>query len=88
MFDPDFISKRKKEAVVRKTALAKLTKWSMELVPEDLRKGLVLDVRDVQCGDPNCAPVDTVFTLMWGEGEFRQGRGRFGLPMAPEDLKI
>ena len=50
MFDPRFISKRKKEAKYVRRPLFNLTKWSMELVPEDLRKDLVLDVRDVVWG--------------------------------------
>lgn len=41
-----------------------------------------MDVKDVICGDPACAPVDTVFTLVWGKG----GRGVFALPFAPEEI--
>ena len=41
-----------------------------------------MDVKDVICGDPNCAQVDTCVTLVWGEG----GRGVFALPFAPEEL--
>ncbi len=46
--------------------------------------GLLLDVKEVICGDPSCAPVDTVFTLVWGTTE--GGRGVFALPFAPEEL--
>ena len=35
MFDPTSLAKRKKEGAIRKKALANLTEWSMELVPED-----------------------------------------------------
>ncbi len=87
MFDPNSLAKMKSDAEIRKRALANLTEWSMELVPENLRKNLVLDVRDVQCGDPNCAPVDTLFLFLWGGSEFQQGKGRFGLPLAPEELQ-
>jgi len=44
--------------------------------------GLLLDVKEVQCGDPNCAPIDTVFTLVWSEG----GRGVFALPFSTDEL--
>ena len=30
--------------------------------------GLMLDINEVVCGDPTCAPVDTVFTLVWQTG--------------------
>lgn len=42
-----------------------------------------MDVKEVQCGDPSCAPVDTVFTLVWGDG----GRGVFTLPFAIDELQ-
>ena len=35
------------------------------------------------CGDPNCAPVDTVFTLVWESG----GKGVFAIPAAPHELE-
>jgi hypothetical protein len=44
---------------------------------------LILDIKDVVCGDPACAPVDTIFTLVWEDG----GRGLFGLPYAPEEIE-
>lgn len=30
--------------------------------------GLIVDVNEVVCGDPSCAPIDTVFTLIWQSG--------------------
>ena len=43
----------------------------------------MIDVKEVICGDPNCAPIDTVITLVWKDG----GRGIFALPMDPKDLQ-
>jgi len=42
----------------------------------------MIDVAEVQCGDPNCAPIDTVFTFVWQSG----GKGVFALPMTPEEI--
>lgn len=43
-----------------------------------------MDVNEVVCGDPTCAPIDTVFTLVWQSG----GKGVFALPlMAAEIMK-
>ena len=82
MFDPNAQASEKALKIMRKRARTDIKNWSMLLVPEPLREGLIMDVKDVICGDPNCAPVDTVFTLVWGEG----GRGVFSLPFAPEEL--
>lgn len=37
---------------------------------------MIIDVNEVVCGDPTCAPIDTVFTLVWESG----GKGVFALP--------
>ena len=75
MFDPEAVKYNP-----RKT-LNQLAKWSAELVPSNIRSGLIVSVKEVQCGDPNCSPVDTIFTLV-----FPDGKGMFGLPMAASDI--
>jgi hypothetical protein len=45
--------------------------------------GLLIDINEVICGDPSCAPVDTIITLVWANG----GRGVFGIPLAPAEVK-
>ena len=44
--------------------------------------GLLVDVAEVVCGDPSCAPIDTVFTLVWQSG----GKGVFALPMLAAEV--
>lgn len=44
--------------------------------------GLILDINEVACGDPSCAPVDTIFTLIW-EGT---GKGVFAMPMMAGEI--
>ena len=29
---------------------------------------MLVDVAEVVCGDPTCAPIDTVFTIVWQSG--------------------
>ena len=48
----------------------------------DLQTELLIDVKDVVCGDPSCAPIDTVITLVWNNG----GRGMFGIPLDPIEI--
>lgn len=47
-----------------------------------MRTGLLVDVAEVVCGDPTCAPIDTVFTLVWQSG----GKGVFALPMSAVEI--
>lgn len=65
-------------------ACGRLQTEAMTCVPAPLQDGLMLDVKDVQCGDPSCGgPVDTVFTLVWADGF----RGIFSLPFSPDELE-
>lgn len=41
-----------------------------------------MDINEVACGDPTCAPVDTIFTLIW-EGT---GKGVFAMPMMANEI--
>jgi hypothetical protein len=43
---------------------------------------MVLDVNEIVCGDPMCAPVDTVFTMVWPSG----GKGMFALPLMASEV--
>lgn len=39
----------------------------LELLPADpaLREASTISVQEVQCGDPECAPIDTIVTIMF-----------------------
>jgi hypothetical protein len=41
-----------------------------------------VDVAEVVCGDPTCAPIDTVFTFVWQSG----GKGVFAVPMTAAEV--
>lgn len=52
------------EKAVRQAAYQKIEEWSKELIEsEPVRQACIISVQEVQCGDPNCAPIDTVVTL-------------------------
>jgi hypothetical protein len=76
MFDPLKATRDKALKAQKKKGLEELKAWATDLVPEDLRDGLIIDVNEVVCGDPSCAPVDTFFTLVWETS----GKGVFALP--------
>mmetsp|Transcript_16796 Transcript_16796/g.28072 ORF Transcript_16796/g.28072 Transcript_16796/m.28072 type:complete len:195 (-) Transcript_16796:403-987(-) len=76
MFDPAKLDAQKSEKKIKKAATKQLKQWSMEIIPMDCSEGLMVDISEVVCGDPNCAPIDTVVSLVWESG----GRGMWGIP--------
>ena len=51
--------------IVRKAAYVRIEAWTMALIPEQLREGVQLSVQEVQCGDPDCAPIDTAIAILF-----------------------
>lgn len=83
MFDPSKAKAEKAAKAASKKALTDIKLWANALIPQALQVGLIMDIKEVVCGDPKCAPIDTVFTLLW-PGD---GRGMFAVPFAPEDIQ-
>lgn len=63
MFLPDSTHGDDKEE--RKAECTRVEKLSLEFVPEEIRGEVQISVQEVQCGDPNCAPIDTAITLVF-----------------------
>jgi hypothetical protein len=82
MFNPAAREQAKAALVEKKRMAAQIKGWASALVPVELQEGLQLDVKEVECGDPNCAPIDTVFTLVWQAG----GRGMFAVPLCMAEI--
>jgi hypothetical protein len=82
MFDPATVKIAKAEKAEKEKILQQLREWSLSIIPLDCQENLNLDIREVVCGDPSCAPVDTVFTLIWQSG----GKGVFALPLEPKEV--
>lgn len=52
------------EKAVRQAAFKKIEDWSKELIEVDaVRQACLISAQEVQCGDPNCSPIDTLVTL-------------------------
>ena len=84
MFDPDAVKLQGE----KRNLLNELSRKCYLLVPEEpkeLRQGLMLFTKEVQCGDPDCSPIDTIVTLVWGSND-DSGKGMFGLPFPPEQI--
>lgn len=80
MFDPNAAMQRNNKALKSR----RIVEWVREDLPPAVKQALAVDpvhlqmnVREVQCGDPTCSPIDTVLMFV-----FRNGRQAMtGLPM-------
>ena len=57
MFDPSKAKTSKDEKVARRKALATIKSWCLAVIPIEIQEGLIIDVKEIVCGDPSCAPV-------------------------------
>ena len=53
------------ERADKQRILKRVEGWAEELIPENFRPDCTVSVQEVQCGDPNCAPIDTLVTLIF-----------------------
>lgn len=65
MFVPKSKEDKKAEKAAQKKALNDVRGWCLSCMAPELQEGLTVDVNEVACGDPSCAPVDTIVTLIW-----------------------
>jgi hypothetical protein len=47
----------------RKEGFQRIETWSLEIIPEAIREDAMISSQEVQCGDPQCAPIDTAVTI-------------------------
>jgi hypothetical protein len=56
------------EKAKQKAVLKKLEDICISLIPEGpIREDAIVSVYEVQCGDPSCAPIDTVISIQFGK---------------------
>jgi len=88
LFNPQAAAEKKAAQLAKKKIQLEVKGFVSDCIPPNLQDGLLIDVKEVVCGDPSCAPIDTVITLVWETG----GRGIFAIPLAideiqPEDIQ-
>ena len=90
MFLPENAAAKSKEEEERKAAFKKIEQWSMEIIPQEIRSEAQVSVQEVQCGDPNCAPIDTAVSIVFNRyvakinlqhGRFQKNKERRNLTM-------
>lgn len=84
MFNPTKAVSNKAEKALKKKSIDELKAWSLALIPIELQEGILVDINEVICGDPTCAPIDTVFTIVWTNGS---GKGLFAIPLPVAEIK-
>lgn len=50
---------------LRKEAFKRIEAWSLQFIPEPLRKDVTVSVQEIQCGDPQCSPIDTAIAVVF-----------------------
>jgi hypothetical protein len=75
-------SQEEEADVRRRKAYNQIEKWALELIPKNIRDGVQLSVQEIQCGDPECAPIDTAIAILFPAG----GRGMMGLPLEAHEV--
>jgi len=85
MFLPKSTDEIKQEDAAKEArnfAYKRIEQWSLDLVPDNIRDGVQISVQEVECGDPNCSPIDTAVAIMFTGG----GSGMMGLPMYASEV--
>ena len=49
----------------RREAYSRIELWVLDAIPVNLRRGAVVSVQEVACGDPVCAPIDTAIAILF-----------------------
>mmetsp|Transcript_15305 Transcript_15305/g.43130 ORF Transcript_15305/g.43130 Transcript_15305/m.43130 type:complete len:185 (-) Transcript_15305:131-685(-) len=84
MFDPNKVNDNKNKREDQKKAIQKLEDWSMNIIPTTIRDRASIVVQEVQCGDPNCAPIDTLISIAFQEG----ANGMVAVPAEAKDVQL
>lgn len=65
MFLPENAAQANNAEKQRKAAFKKIEEWSLQLIPEPLRNDVTISVQEIQCGDPQCSPIDTAIAVVF-----------------------
>ena len=65
MFMPGAPAEDPQAVADRKAGTQRVEQWCTMLIPEEFREGVIITVQEVQCGDPNCAPIDVAVTIVF-----------------------
>ena len=49
----------------RREGYAKIESWVIEAIPVEIRRGVTVSVQEIECGDPECAPIDVAVCILF-----------------------
>lgn len=86
MFNPDAsaLNEKKLADERRREAFKNIERWTLELIPSDLREQAIVSTQEVVCGEPDCSPIDTAVAIVFEAG----GDGMVGLPMMAHEVTM
>ena len=67
MFNPDAsaLNEKKLADERRREAFKNIERWTLELIPSDLREQAIVSTQEVVCGEPDCSPIDTAVAIVF-----------------------
>jgi len=74
--------KQGNEEKQRKEAYERIKSWVLKRIPEHLKNGIAINVRERKCGDTKCSPINTAINLLFPSN----GRGYFDIPVESKDI--
>ena len=63
--NPEALDETKRAEERRKKAFRNIEIWGLEMIPPAIRDKAVISASEVQCGDPDCSPIDTNVCIMF-----------------------
>ena len=49
----------------RREAYSRIEAWVIDAIPANYRRGAIVSVQEVVCGDPSCSPIDTAIAILF-----------------------
>eukprot|EP00573_Skeletonema_grethae_P010975 CAMPEP_0201695010 /NCGR_PEP_ID=MMETSP0578-20130828/7092_1 /ASSEMBLY_ACC=CAM_ASM_000663 /TAXON_ID=267565 /ORGANISM="Skeletonema grethea, Strain CCMP 1804" /LENGTH=202 /DNA_ID=CAMNT_0048180783 /DNA_START=126 /DNA_END=734 /DNA_ORIENTATION=+ len=76
------VAEKQEADKARREGYSRIEQWAQEALPGEISQGVTITVQEIQCGDPNCSPIDTAVAIMFPSG----GRGMMGIPLESKEV--
>ena len=59
------IAQDRSAEAARREGYANIESWVIEAIPVEIRRGVTVSVQEIECGDPECAPIDVAVCILF-----------------------
>jgi len=59
------VAEKQEADKARREGYSRIEQWAQEALPGEISQGVTITVQEIQCGDPNCSPIDTAVAIMF-----------------------